>query len=114
MKATDLLKKGEVAIVLRTDGRHFHIDSKGFGHTGNWVINPSRQVHKVVIYKQDNPLTPNEIYVADHVGVSQHDDGRRYIISLADIRPLGSITEDWYEFADVDPGARNPVRYLKR
>jgi len=113
MKATDLLEKGEIAILIRTDGRGFSIDSKGFGRTGVWVINPDRRVHKVIIYKQDNPLTPNEVYVADHVGVSQHTDSRRYIIRLADIRPLGSITENWYEFADLKQGARNPIRYLE-
>ena len=52
--------------------------------------------------------------MADHVGVDQHSDGRRYIINLADIRPLGSVPEDWHEFANLKKGARNPIRYLAR
>jgi hypothetical protein len=113
MKAIDLLKKDESAILIRTDGRGFSIDSqKSSGSTGVWRIDTSRQIHKVIIYKQTNLLSPNEIYIADHIGVSQHTDGIRHVISLANIQCLGSITENWYEFANLQKDARNPIRYL--
>jgi hypothetical protein len=111
MKAIELLKKDETAILIRTDGRGFSVDSDGSGSTGVWRIDISRKIQKVIIYKDGKFPTSNEVYIADHVGVSPDED--RYVISLANIRFLGSITENWYKFADLEEGARNPIRYLK-
>lgn len=49
MKAKDLLQKGESAIVIFTDGVHFHRKPNGTGWTGDWAINPNRDAIKVVV-----------------------------------------------------------------
>ena len=111
MKAKDLLKKGESAILIRTDGRNFFINSQdSSGSTGFWRIDVNRQVHKVIIYKQDKSLPSNEVYIADKISI--RNDGLKRVISLANIQSLGSITEDWYKFSDSKRGARFPIRYL--
>lgn len=113
MKAKDLLKKGESAILIRTDGRNFFINSQdSSGSTGFWRININRQIHihKVIIYKQDKSLPSNEVYIADKISIS--NNGLRRVISLTNIQCLGSIAEDWYKFSDSKRGARFPVRYL--
>ncbi len=111
MKAKDLLKKGESAILIRTDGRNFFINSQDCsGSTGFWKIDINRQIHKVIIYKQDKLLPSNEVYIADKISI--RNDGLRRVISLANIQCLGSIKENWYEFANLNKAARNPIRYL--
>ncbi len=113
MKATDLLKKGEVALVISTDGRDLEMDSKGFGQSGQWRMNPNHQVHKVIIYKRDKSRNTQEIYVAEHVGVTEADMPRRFVVSLANIRNVGTTTSTWHEFAEVKKGAQNPIRYVE-
>ncbi len=109
MKARDLLKKGETAIIFFTRGKHVHINPDGTGTTGYWRLNPKRKVKRVIIYKRESTTSDNEVYVADHAGFSTPDDEGRYTILLRNMKHVGVTRKNWTEFTD---GARSPVRYL--
>jgi hypothetical protein len=110
MKAIDLLEKGESAVVVCTNGRNLRFSSDGFGSTGNWKVSPKRRVHKVVIYERDEVRNIHEVYVADHIGVSEPNARGRRVTNLAKIRSIGMTTNNWYEFAGE---GQNPVRYVQ-
>ena len=110
MKARDLIKENESAIVIFTRGHQFHIFDKGRGSTGNWRIGRKREFDKVIIYlrQEDAPLS-NEVYVAIPTRTIDSPEEARYIIELANIRHVGNTGKNWLEFAE---GGQNPIRYL--
>lgn len=114
--ARELLKSGESAIVIFTDGRDFNRNRDGSGQTGNWVIDPKRLFEKVIVYRRDKVFGKNEVYAATPVGVigpihltkSKQD---RYAIKLSSVKLEGTTSEKWFSFAQTGP---NPIRYLTK
>lgn len=114
MKAIDLVADGETAIVILTSGKHFEVNQEGFGSTGKWVIDPTRRIDKVIVFRRDEEHKTQEVFVGEPVDIVQSDRERRYVINLAKIRDLGRTSETWLSFADLKPGAQNPIRYVRR
>ena len=108
MSSTSLLNPNAKAIVVFTHGKDLKIKRDGSGSTGNWVIDPKRPIHKVVIYERTP--TGNEIYVAKPAAIARSRDEGRFVIKLADVKYFGSTYFNWPDFA----GSRNPVRYRQK
>jgi len=111
--AKELLAPGETALCVCTDGRYFDFKSDGRGSTGNWKINPKRQVDRVIIYRR----TPGEssrtadVFTALHDGVMDSETDGRFVVLLLDVQLAGTTNRTWREFSDA---RQNPVRYVSR
>ena len=110
--AQELLQPGETGLFVLTDGRHFTINPDGSGSTGFWVINPTRQVDRVIVFRQElrDGQRFVELFTARYDGVVGPEDGR-YTVRLLDVQVAGSTARSWQEFADA---GQNPVRYVTR
>ena len=114
MKARDLIADGETAVVILTSGPYFEVNADGSGSTGKWVIDPTRRLDKVIIYRRDPLHLTAEVFVGEPVDIVKSDRDRRYVIHLANVRDMGETPETWLPFADLKPGAQNPIRYVSR
>jgi len=112
MKARDFLRKGELAIIIFTDGSHFHKDINGDGSTGYWVLNPKREYDKVIIYHRRDKQV-NDIYIATPTGLKGSNRAGKYVIELKGISCVGTTDANWYEFAELSMGAQSPIHYLE-
>jgi hypothetical protein len=111
--ARELLRPGETGLFVFTDGRHFVINQDGSGSTGLWVIDPSRRVDRIVVFRQvhRDGLQIVELFSALPDGVSGPDQDRRYTLKLLELQMVGSTNQGWRDFADA---GQNPVRYVSR
>ena len=92
MRARELLKDGERAVAIFTRGEHFSVDANGGGESGSWVIDPRRQVDKVIIYYRRGSSGANDIYIANHAGSIPSPMRGRYIIRLTSAHLVGSTS----------------------
>jgi len=111
MKARVLINDDESAVVIFTDGTHFHFEADGKGTTGYWVISPNHEVDKVVIYQRGESAEVNDVYVATYAGVVPSPIEGRYTVNLKDVRHVGTTDANWHEFAE---GGQNPIRYVEQ
>jgi hypothetical protein len=114
-----LLRVGETALFICTDGTHLEIRLDGTGESAFWVLSPREEVKKVVIYKQlTGNLNKAEILVGRCIGYrsvawgTRREQGkRRYRVLLEKVRLAGTTRSLWSNFV---AGGRNPIRYLSR
>ncbi|MFN2502070.1 MAG: hypothetical protein ABR530_08670 [Pyrinomonadaceae bacterium] len=116
MKAQDLLKKGETAMVIFTDGNNFEINEGGLGRTGHWRIRENAGADKVIIYFRNKVKKENEIFIAEFVRLHHSRDAgfeRRFAVEFKNARSLGTTDSNWIEFMGARRGAVSPVKYIK-
>jgi hypothetical protein len=111
--ASEIVGSGESAVVIFTRGGHFVLHEDGSAVTGNWVISRSRRIDKVIIYKQDQIGNQHEIYLGVPVKIVPSEQEGRRIVKLADVKFVGTTTDNWNEFTETNPGAVNPIKYVK-
>ncbi len=109
VKARDLIKPGENVVVIFTHGGLFKLHEDNTGSTGNWIVDPSRCVDRVIVYFRDKQINTNTLYIANHAGLEAKEKKGRYNIQLNHVQYIGATSLNWYEFAD---GSQNPIRYL--
>ena len=110
--AQELLQSGETGLFVHTDGLHFTHEVDGSGTTGNWVINPTRHIDRVVIvrWERRGGQRFTELFTARPDKFVRLENGR-YEIKLIGVRLAGSTDRSWMEFAGT---GRNPVKYVFR
>jgi len=111
--ATDALKPGETALCIYTEGHNLSINADGSGSSGWWVLDPDREVDRVVIYlKASEDRITNDIYVGDPDDIDgpRQEDGR-YRVLLANLQLVGHTDANWYSFAAA---GQNPIRYVSK
>jgi hypothetical protein len=84
------------------------------GSTGNWVLNPNRKVDRVIIYKRDTNGNQHEIYAGIPVEIVESEEAGRRQVKLADLKLLGTTSNNWNEFAETKHGAVNPIKYISK
>ena len=67
MKAKDILKDDETAIVIFTDGLNLVINDNGTGESGVWRISKNASADKVIIYKRDKSKNITEIHIGNFI-----------------------------------------------
>ena len=83
--ARHLLEHGVRALLLCTDGRNFEIRPDDTGFSGNWRLNPNREVDTVLIY-HDPGQGRIRVYEAAFAGLEgPNDDEGRYKVALQNI-----------------------------
>jgi hypothetical protein len=108
----ELLKPGESALAVLTDGRHFNLNHDGSGSSGNWLINPQRQVERFIVYHRPGSAGDSaNLYRADYVDATPSPESGRSVISFRKAEQVGVTRLSWPEFADT--GA-SPVRYISK
>jgi hypothetical protein len=108
----DLLQPGESALAVLTDGRNLKLNGDGSGSSGNWVIDPARQVDRFVIYYREGGAGDTaRLYRGDYVGAGPSPEAGRSVVTFEGAEQVGVTRLSWPEFADT--GA-NPVRYISR
>ena len=88
------------------------------GKTGDWIIDPARNVDWVIVYHRDG-ADGGAIWRGRPSGIvgpvppsARHPKGKpRYRVSLVGLRLVGRTQEDWRSFAET---WTNPVRYIGR
>lgn len=109
MKADELISSDIKAVVVFTRGPLFVFKEDGTGKTGNWKIDPERDIQKVIIYCRPEGESQADVYKADVTRVvSSHEEGRSEI-QFENALPVGGTKLNWFEFAESGP---NPVRYI--
>ena len=110
--AQELLRPGETGLAVHTDGRHFTHEPDRSGITGNWVINPKRQIDCVVVVRWERRGRQRftEMFTARPEEFVRLENGR-HEIKLIDVQLAGSTDRSWLEFAET---GRNPVKYVFR
>jgi transposase-like protein len=109
---SDVLNPKETAIVLFTRGMYLEIRDNKTGSSGNWVVDPDKEIEKIVIYRRDENTTiqRNDIYLGDYVWPEGPlEDGKRYRIHFKNLERVGYTENNWKDFAD---GSANPVKYI--
>jgi hypothetical protein len=112
-RAGDLLGPGETGIVLFTEGRNLILHRDGTGSSGNWVIDSTRQVGRVIVFQEvehRQGLTA-DVFSGEFVGFEGPNLDGRFVVRMRGVSVAGLSPCGWQEF--VGPG-QNPVRYLER
>ena len=116
MYARDLIKDGQTALVLFTDGSNFDINEGRFDRNGNWNARDKATADKVIIYFRNKVKKVNEVFVADLVKLHHSQDAdlrRSFAIEFKNTVSAGLTDSNWLEFTGSKRGASSPVRYLK-
>jgi hypothetical protein len=112
MKARDFIKDDEKIMVIYTENILLELGDDNTGLTGDWWINPSHSIDRVIIYcpvYQDRYTWVNTLYIGNHAGVIFVEEKERYKIKLAHVQYIGKTKLNWHEFADT---GTFPIRYL--
>jgi hypothetical protein len=109
MKARDLLKNGESAVVLFTRGARFTVKANGSGSSGNWRIGANRNPDKVIVYHRLGSANDNEVFIANWVGIKDSSEENLSVIMFDKCKSAGPTTLNWFKFAE---GGTQAVRYL--
>ncbi|MEY3555997.1 MAG: HNH endonuclease [Microcystis aeruginosa LL13-03] len=109
VKARDFIKPNEKVVVIFTEGKHFVLHDDNTGSTGQWKIDPNREVDRIILYHRDDENNTNNLYIANHAGAGPADREGRYDIRLTHVQYIGATSVNWVEFAE---GGQNPIRYL--
>ena len=111
MKAVDLLKLNEEAIVVFTRDKHLDIRPDGTGSSGHWKVDSDRLPGKLIIMNRPGDSGVADILIANITGSSPSPsphDGRT-ILFFSQVRNFGSTESNWIEFSG---GGQNPVHYI--
>jgi hypothetical protein len=111
--AEELLKPGETALCLFTDGRLLTIGPDGSGSSGNWKLDPNCIVQRVIIFRwsmRDGERSV-ELFTALLNGMSGPTDEGRYIVHLLDVHLQGTTSQTWEKFVATE---KHPVAYVTR
>ena len=68
VKARDFIKPNEKVVVIFTEGKHFVLHDDNTGSTGQWKIDPNREVDRIILYHRDDENNANNLYIANHAG----------------------------------------------
>jgi hypothetical protein len=104
-KLVDVVPAGRRAIAVFTCGKH--LQRGKITKSGNWTIDPNRIFDMVVIYLRQNDM--NEIILGDWVRTEPSEDRRRYILHIANAKPMGFTRSTWPVFAET---GSLPFRYV--
>jgi hypothetical protein len=107
MKARDFIKPGENIMVIFTNGTLLEFSDDNSVLTGDWKINPSHSIDRVIIYVHDDEK--NTLYIGNHADIKFVEENKRHKIQLTHVQYIGKTNLNWNDFAEA--GA-NPVRYL--
>ena len=109
-KATEVLQKGETAVVIFTRGDQFKIfdDGSRRGYTGYWKIDLRREYDKVMLYLRKDDGT-NTIFTADLDDVGDKSNGR-YKLFLSNIEMKAKTSSNWWDF--TGNRSSNPVKCI--
>jgi hypothetical protein len=106
MTLNSLVKPGESAIAVTTDGRYLSL-SRPTARSGIWKINTNHVIDKVVIYFRDGDI--NRVFLGEFLDTEpSHEDGRHYLL-FWNYSEVVVTEKSWAEFAG--PG-QFPVRYV--
>lgn len=114
MKAKDLVKPKETAIIIMTDGRGLALKTGGLSTSGVWKIAATIKVDKVIIYYRNNGR--NAVYVGNFVQLLPSNEKNlpdRKVVQFSDCEFLEYTDSMWYEFIGAKPGAANPIKYIR-
>ena len=109
MKVFDVIPSGVKAVAVFTRGSKFEKNKDGIGSTGNWKIDPNRNLEKVIIYHRPEREPQAEVHVADISQIKPSGEEGRFIIFFENREKVGDTDLNWFEFAE---SGSNPVRYL--
>lgn len=107
--ADQLLRPGEVALFIFTDGTELKVDANGTGSTGDWVLDPKRGFDWVFIYRRGRRDEIAELIMARRGDMEERADGR-FLVNLREVKSVGSTRANWHEFAGAP--TNNPIRYI--
>jgi hypothetical protein len=111
--ALDVLEPGERGLCVYTRGPYLSFDRDGSGSSGWWILNPHREVDKVIIYLRSSHQQA-EVYVADWLRFeARQNDIRRFKVYFlnGNVDSPYRTVSNWFSFANT--GAY-PVRYLDK
>ncbi|MFM7791788.1 MAG: HNH endonuclease, partial [Microcystis panniformis] len=89
VKARDFIKPNEKVVVIFTEGKHFVLHDDNTGSTGQWKIDPNREVDRIILYHRDDENNANNLYIANHAGAEPADREGRYDIRLTHVQYIG-------------------------
>lgn len=116
MKAKEVLKGNETAIVIFTDGRGLKINDNGSGISGVWRINKNASPDRVIIYKRGADKNINEIYVGNFIQMlpsTEKEYEKRSVVEFDSMEYIGRTDTNWNEFTDTRRGAVSPIKYIR-
>jgi hypothetical protein len=116
MKAKEILKNGDTAVMIFTDGRNLKINADGKGESGVWVINRNLDTDKVIIYLRNKDRNINEIYLGDfsHLTPSKIKGyENRFVVVFNNMKFIRTTNENWNGFTDTKRGAVSPIKYIR-
>lgn len=116
MKAKDVLKTGETAMMIFTDGRNLTITPDGRGTSGVWRINKNIAPDRVIVYFRNGDRQKNEIYLGDFVQLLPSTEKaypNRSVVEFMNMKSVGFTDSNWNEFTDTKRGSIAPVKYIK-
>lgn len=114
MKANDIVKTNETAMMIFTDGRNLTMKEDGTGSSGVWRINRNAAPDKVIVYHRNG--NRNEIYLGDFVQLSPSNEIRfpgRLVVEFVNLEFVGTTALNWNEFTDTKHGSVSPVKYIR-
>lgn len=116
MKAKELLKTGETALVIFTDGRNLQINKGGArSASGVWRVDKNLSVDRVIVYLRNKSKNLNEIYIGDFAGLSPsqvENLENRFVVEFDNAELAGETEENWNGFTNAKRGASLPLRYI--
>jgi hypothetical protein len=110
-KASDLLRVGEVALVLFTRGPLFDLRADGSGSTGNWKLDPDFRSDRVIIYLRKGDAATNDVYMGDFESVRHSTERNRLVVTFRNMSRVGATDSNWFQFAN---GGQSPTQVVEK
>jgi hypothetical protein len=111
VKASDLLRAGEVALVLFTRGALIDLKADGSGSTGNWKLDPDFRSDKVIIYLRKGDSGVNDVYLGDFESVRHSTERNRLVVTFRNMIRVGETESNWFQFAN---GGQSPTQVVEK
>ena len=114
MTARDFIKPDENVMVIFTEDILLELGDDNTGLTGDWWINPTHEIDRVILYRrvyQNRYSWINTLYIGNHAGVIFVEETERYKVKLTHVQYIGQTDLNWYEFAET---GQFPIRYFFR
>lgn len=90
----ELLKQGDIALAVKTNGAKFEFIANGTSKSGSWKVKDGKEFNKVIVYLEDDDGAT--VYIGDYTG--RESNGVKCTLIFNNSLEKGRTESTWTEF----------------